>query len=261
MLQLTILLRTVRHESRRMSRERGVWIGLACLAAVTSYGVVNGSRVTEQLKAREATIRTQEQDRLRTARASIVDPYAVSALPSTIALPASALGFLAVGQSDLLYLLPDRPADAKEQLAGAIDQAAKAITEGRDAVQGLRSSTTEKNNLALAISALETELPADGSGLRPAFHVTVEGETRELHPILRDEIYKIAAEALRNAFRHAHAGRVEVEKSSKRSWFSRLSVSKRTAACRRRCRMSGTPIRTLAVDNHLLVRHGIAARK
>jgi signal transduction histidine kinase len=32
-----------------------------------------------------------------------------------------------------------------------------------------------------------------------------------LHPILRDEIYKIAAEALRNAFRHAHAGRIEVE--------------------------------------------------
>ena len=41
--------------------------------------------------------------------------------------------------------------------------------------------------------------------------MAVEGETRELHPILRDEIYKIAAEALRNAFRHAHAGRVEVE--------------------------------------------------
>ena len=49
------------------------------------------------------------------------------------------------------------------------------------------------------------------SGRRPAFHVAVEGETRELHPILRDEIYKIAAEALRNAFRHAQAGRVEVE--------------------------------------------------
>ena len=30
-------------------------------------------------------------------------------------------------------------------------------------------------------------------------------------PIVRDEIYKIAAEALRNAFRHAHAGEVEVE--------------------------------------------------
>ena len=34
---------------------------------------------------------------------------------------------------------------------------------------------------------------------------------RDLHPIVRDEIYKIAAEALRNAFRHAQAGRVEVE--------------------------------------------------
>ena len=110
-----------------------------------------------------------------------------------------------------LYLLPDRPADAKAQLAGAIDHAAKAITEGRDAVQGLRTSTIEKNNLALAISALGADLAADGSGLRPAFHVAVEGETQELHPILRDEIYKIAAEALRNAFRHAHAGRVEVE--------------------------------------------------
>ena len=62
-----------------------------------------------------------------------------------------------------LYLLPERPADAKEKLAGAIDHAAKAITEGRDAVQGLRSSTIEKNNLALAISALATELATDGS--------------------------------------------------------------------------------------------------
>ena len=39
----------------------------------------------------------------------------------------------------------------------------------------------------------------------------VEGQPRDLHPIVRDEIYKIAAEALRNAFRHAQAGRVEVE--------------------------------------------------
>ena len=41
----------------------------------------------------------------------------------------------------------------------------------------------------------------------PIFSVAVEGRTRDLHPIVRDEIYKIAAEALRNAFRHAHAGR------------------------------------------------------
>jgi signal transduction histidine kinase len=39
----------------------------------------------------------------------------------------------------------------------------------------------------------------------------VEGESRDLHPLLRDEIYRIAAESLRNAFRHAQARHIEVE--------------------------------------------------
>jgi signal transduction histidine kinase/ligand-binding sensor domain-containing protein len=110
------------------------------------------------------------------------------------------------------YLLPERPAEAKAQLDGAIVNAAKAITEGRDAVQGLRASTTERNDLALAIRTLGDELATIPSAPEPpSFDVAVEGEPRDLHPIIRDEVYKIAAEALRNAFRHAHAGRVEVE--------------------------------------------------
>ena len=110
------------------------------------------------------------------------------------------------------YLLPERPAEAKEKLDGAIEHAAKAITEGRDAVQGLRSSTIERNNLAVAIRTLGDELATHASADQPpTFSVAVEGQTRDLHPILRDEIYKIAAEALRNAFRHAQAGRVEVD--------------------------------------------------
>ena len=56
------------------------------------------------------------------------------------------------------YLLPERPAEAREQLDGAIDHAAKAITEGRDAVQGLRTSTVERNDLAMAIRTLGDEL-------------------------------------------------------------------------------------------------------
>jgi signal transduction histidine kinase len=39
----------------------------------------------------------------------------------------------------------------------------------------------------------------------------VEGTPRNLHPILRDEVYRITAEALRNAFRHAQAGQIEVD--------------------------------------------------
>ena len=55
-------------------------------------------------------------------------------------------------------LLPDRPAESKQVLASAIDQAAEAITEGRDAVQGLRTSATETNDLADSLRALGEEL-------------------------------------------------------------------------------------------------------
>jgi len=109
-------------------------------------------------------------------------------------------------------LLPERPIEAKEKLDSAIEQAAGAITEGRDAVQGLRASTVERNDLAVAIRALGEELANASRNHRPAtFRVAVEGQARDLHPILRDEIYKIAAEALRNAFHHAQAKQVEVE--------------------------------------------------
>ena len=108
-------------------------------------------------------------------------------------------------------LLPERPVEAKDSLDGAIEQAAEAITEGRDAVQGLRDSTLQGNDLALAISILGEDLVSDSTNHRPSFRVAVEGESRDLHPILRDETYKIAAEALRNAFRHAQARQVEVE--------------------------------------------------
>jgi signal transduction histidine kinase len=108
-------------------------------------------------------------------------------------------------------LLPERPIEAKEKLGSAIDQAAEAITEGRDTVQGLRDSTVQGNDLALAISTLGEELKADSTGRQPGFRVAVEGASRNLHPILRDEVYKIAAEALRNAFLHAQAKQVEVE--------------------------------------------------
>jgi signal transduction histidine kinase/ligand-binding sensor domain-containing protein len=109
-------------------------------------------------------------------------------------------------------LFPNRPVEAKQTLDSAIDQAAQAITEGRDAVQGLRSSTAVNSDLALAITTLGEEL-ASGRANPSAvvFDVGVEGTQRDLHPILRDEVYRITGEALRNAFRHAEARRIEVE--------------------------------------------------
>ena len=107
-------------------------------------------------------------------------------------------------------LLPDRPRESKQVLAGAIDQVAEAITEGRDTVQGLRNSTLETNNLADALRALAEDL-ANESGHAAAARVEVQGAPQALHPLVRDEAFRIAGEALRNAFRHAEAKRIEVE--------------------------------------------------
>jgi signal transduction histidine kinase/ligand-binding sensor domain-containing protein len=113
--------------------------------------------------------------------------------------------------SAVSYLIPERP-DAQKTLEGVIAQARQAITEGRDAVQGLRSSTVITNDLARAITTLGNELAAEQTTDNPPdFRVHVEGASRDLAPLVRDEVYRIASEALRNAFRHAQAGRIEVE--------------------------------------------------
>jgi signal transduction histidine kinase len=82
-------------------------------------------------------------------------------------------------------------------------------------VQGLRSSMVVANDLARAISTLGEGLVADHSSHPagencPEFRVHVEGKSRDLPPLVRDEVYRIAGEALRNAFRHAQAKRIEV---------------------------------------------------
>lgn len=100
----------------------------------------------------------------------------------------------------------------KQKLDSAIDLAHQAITEGRDAVQGLRATTVVSNDLAEALRSLGQGLAGDESNpSSPLFDVAVEGGDRDLHPILRDEVYRIGGEALRNAFHHAKANHIEVE--------------------------------------------------
>jgi signal transduction histidine kinase len=109
-----------------------------------------------------------------------------------------------------INIFTSRPAEALKTLEKATDYASQAITEGRDAIAGLRISTVEKNDLALAIEAAGEEIAAAQDNAAK-LQVLVEGTSRELHPILRDEVYRVATEALRNAFRHAVATNVEAE--------------------------------------------------
>jgi signal transduction histidine kinase len=105
-----------------------------------------------------------------------------------------------------------RPEEAEETLERLIDQARAAITEGRDAVQGLRSSMVMANDLARAITLSGEGLAAEHAGSHcPEFRVYVKGKSRDLPPLVRDEVYKIACECMRNAFRHAHARWIEAQ--------------------------------------------------
>jgi signal transduction histidine kinase/ligand-binding sensor domain-containing protein len=103
-------------------------------------------------------------------------------------------------------LLPDGP--AREKLEQSLERADQAIAEGREAVHDLRSSATTTNDLAQAVRALGNELSVEEGA---AFRLVVEGSVRELHPIVRDEIYRIARESIRNAFSHARARQIEAE--------------------------------------------------
>jgi signal transduction histidine kinase len=94
---------------------------------------------------------------------------------------------------------------AMEQLSVWLEQA---MREGRAALNSLRTSTTQKNDLAEAFRR------ATNDGLMPGSMQTVfsvVGDARDMHPIVRDEIYRIGYEAICNAYKHSQASRLDVE--------------------------------------------------
>lgn len=111
-------------------------------------------------------------------------------------------------------MLPARPMDAKRALEGALDRADQALLEGRDAIKDMRTIGSVSHDLAQWMTALMTDLNEElesGSRGSVTFRVLVEGTAQTVRPILQDEIYRIARESLRNAFRHAQARRIETE--------------------------------------------------
>src|SRR6185295_16443689 len=100
-------------------------------------------------------------------------------------------------------VLATRPDEARERLERALDQAEAAVTEGRNAVQDLRASATTVNDLANGIGAKLTVDPA--AGPVPLIDVEIAGASRDLSPVVREEAFRVAGEALRNAVKHAEA--------------------------------------------------------
>ena len=112
---------------------------------------------------------------------------------------------------------PVRMRRAMEQLSVWL---ATAMQEGRAALNSLRTATTQTNDLAEALRRVTQD------GLIPssmAVTFSVVGDAREIHPIVRDEIYRIGYEAIRNACMHSGASRLEVELRYTRNLALRVS--------------------------------------
>jgi signal transduction histidine kinase/ligand-binding sensor domain-containing protein len=99
------------------------------------------------------------------------------------------------------------PQQARGVLEKVLDRADELITEGRNAIIGLRTIQPD--------SDLSEDLASAASnfvgGSPPQFHIVVKGVVRLLHPLVRDEAFRIGREAITNAFLHSGSRNIEVE--------------------------------------------------
>jgi signal transduction histidine kinase len=109
-------------------------------------------------------------------------------------------------QAVALSMRQDDPSRAEIQ--ATLMRANEVFAEGRDKVVGLRAASDTHGNLADAFEQLARDVARVPA---PRFRVTTEGVERTHAPLIRDEIYRISAEAIVNAFRHASARNIEVE--------------------------------------------------
>lgn len=166
-------------------------VGLACLCVLLAF-----YRYRMRQLARQMNVRFEERlaERVRIAQ-ELHDTMLQGVLSASMQLHVA---------------VDNLPAESTaraslEHIQGLLGQV---IEEGRNVVRGLRSDGSQSPELEQAFSRIRQELSVgEESGLR----VVVEGRPRPMHPIIRDEVYRIGREALVNAFRHSRARSIEVE--------------------------------------------------
>lgn len=177
------------------------WFRLSCVLAMLMISWLLYARRVRQLTAQN-TLLFEERlaERMRIAQ-DLHDTLLQS-------LHALVLRFQAVSN-----LLPQRPREAKEILEVAIDRAAEALIESRDAVQQLRRPSNGSSDLAEVLTLMGHELGETHlhGAVLPNFRVVVEGVPQPINPMVRDDLYRIGREAIGNAFRHAQATQIEVD--------------------------------------------------
>jgi len=120
-------------------------------------------------------------------------------------------GFLSASmQLDVAADTVPRDSPAKPRLNHILELMARITAEGRNALQGLRSPYSDLTRLEKAFAEIQHEFPGQPNEPPVEFRIAVEGQARPLHPVFRDEVYRIGREALLNAFRHSDAKTIAV---------------------------------------------------
>jgi signal transduction histidine kinase/ligand-binding sensor domain-containing protein len=167
-----------------------LWIAFVCMAIWTVYRL----RVRSIAKAINARFDERLDERTRLAL-ELHDTFLQTVQGSKMVA------------DDALDLTADqlRMRHALEKLSLWLGQA---VSEGRAALHALRVSTAEKNHLAEFLSRTANE---HGQWTSIAVALSVIGEARDLHPIVRDELARIAEEGIRNACQHSSASHLSIE--------------------------------------------------
>jgi signal transduction histidine kinase/ligand-binding sensor domain-containing protein len=103
-------------------------------------------------------------------------------------------------------LRSDEP--ARVILEDALRKSDDVMKEGRELVLDLRTGAGEMSSLSEAFAAAEAEFRRIGDA---KYRVISNGEPRELHPVVRQEAYRLGREALVNAFQHSRASNIQAE--------------------------------------------------
>lgn len=115
----------------------------------------------------------------------------------------------------------DIPESHRAEISALVTQARAIVVAGRDRIVMLRRTDAEPGDLTEALAAIEGQGCA-GDGI--CFQVSIEGKRRPLALEAHEQLVDIAREAVRNAYRHAHASYVAVKVEYRRGSL-RMSVT------------------------------------
>jgi signal transduction histidine kinase/ligand-binding sensor domain-containing protein len=170
------------------------WFFLLCIALVALLiwiaFLIRLRRIASQLRAR---LQERHAERERIAR-ELHDTLLQS-------IQGLSMRFQAIANR----VPPEEPLRAA--MESALDRADKALVEARDRVRDLRTHAGESARLDVALRALAA---ASATEHTVPVLVAIYAELRDLDAFVRDELFRIAREAVHNAVAHAGASRIDV---------------------------------------------------